>query len=265
MDMLESVWPAIYALLLGVGVWLGAVLTASLVRSFGAAGGSGIIFLTKIAAGWRKYRRGDQSDTINVTLNTCRNGTLCIDTLVADRELWDVWSNPYLVLRLRNAIKACTADDPVVKLRTKKGRNDYRAIYDPLISLIAERCTNEHSLDLAMGRAMQEHRFVIALTYEKLCDIRAQHFRAMVIYEPELLNFPVSPPAFERPEYATRFESLKAIADQYKRNPHIFGIVKMWRPGRDGKAADMNWSAPLARPLRVHDAPELRTRNPSGG
>jgi hypothetical protein len=254
--VLENIWPAIYALMLGAGVWLGAVLTASLVRSFGAAGGSGIIFLTRIATGWRKYHRGDQSDTINVTLNTTRDGRLRIDTLVADRELWDVWSNPYLVLRLRKAIKACTTEDPVVKFKNARSRNDYRAVYDPLISLIAERCTSEHSLDLAMGHPMQEHRFVIALTYEKLCDVRAQHFRAMVTYEPELLNFPASPPSFERPEYATRFETLKAIADQYRKSPEIFGIVKIWRPARVEEPEHMAWAAPIARP--AHVGSELR-------
>jgi hypothetical protein len=81
----------------------------------------------------------------------------------------------------------------------------------------------------------------------------------MVIYEPELLNFPASLPSFERPEYATRFETLKAIADQYRKNPEIFGIVKIWRPAREEEAEGMSWSAPLARPIRARGAPELRT------
>ena len=31
--------------------------------------------------------------------------------------------------------------------------DDYRATYAPLISLISEKCTNDDSIDLALGRA----------------------------------------------------------------------------------------------------------------
>ena len=38
----------------------------------------------------------------------------------------------------------------------------------PLISLISEKCANDNAIDLALGRPMEEHRFVVALTFEKL-------------------------------------------------------------------------------------------------
>ena len=66
--------------------------------------------------------------------------------------------------------------------------DDYRATYGPLISLISERCTNDNSLDLALGRPMDEYRFVIALTFEQLNSRRARHLRAMVIWEKALLE-----------------------------------------------------------------------------
>ena len=59
--------------------------------------------------------------------------------------------------------------------------DDYRATYAPLISLISEKCTNDDSIDLALGRPMDEHRFVIALTFEQLNMRRARHLRAMVM------------------------------------------------------------------------------------
>ena len=68
--------------------------------------------------------------------------------------------------------------------------DDYRATYAPLISLISEKCTNDDLIDLALGRAMDEHRFVIALTFEQLNNRRARHLRAMVIWEQALLNLP---------------------------------------------------------------------------
>ena len=34
--------------------------------------------------------------------------------------------------------------------------DDYRATYSPLISLVGEKCTNDNSVDLALGRPMDE-------------------------------------------------------------------------------------------------------------
>ena len=73
--------------------------------------------------------------------------------------------------------------------------DDYKATYGPLISLVSEKCTSNDSIDLALGRPMEEYRFVIALTYEQLSDRRARHLRAMVMWEESLLNLPTELPA----------------------------------------------------------------------
>jgi hypothetical protein len=77
---------------------------------------------------------------------------------------------------------------------------------------------------------MEEYRFVIALTYEKLSNLRARHLRAMVMWERSLLNLPADSPRFERKEHQTRFRTLQAIARQYRANPERFGVVNIWRP-----------------------------------
>ena len=255
---------------LGVlAVYLGAVFTGALVRSLGGAGSKGITLAGRYVSGWFYYLRGDDRDIVNVTLNMIVDGHLAFDTLVADRKVWFVWPNAYRVLLIRRAAKRTVGDNPVILFpqgkpqpKTRLGRfsrrcsdsihgmlasadiiengksrrvrlmpeNDYKATYGPLISLISEKCANDNAIDFALGRPMEEYRFVVALTYEKLHDRRARHLRAMVMWEPALLNLPEECPRVDFEEHKTRFRTLQAIARQYRAHPECFGIVKVWRP-----------------------------------
>jgi hypothetical protein len=261
--MTENLSQIFDGLLFGLGVlavYLGAVLTGALVRSLAGAGTKGLTVLGRHATGWLDYVRGDDRNTVNVTLNMVVDDHLKFDTIVADRRIWSVWPNAYRVHLIRRAAKRTTADDPVIKFPappranglggriastlasvkiTENGRrrrvplmreDDYRATYAPLISLISERCTNDDSLDLALGRPMNEFRFVIALTFEQLHSRRARHLRAMVMWEKALLELPREMPQVEVEEHKTRYRTLLAISEQYRRHPERFGIVKVWRP-----------------------------------
>jgi hypothetical protein len=274
-------------LLFGLGilaVYLGAVLTGALIRSLGGAGSKGLTVLGRYATGWLDYVRGDDRNTINVTLNMVVDGHLKFDTIVADRRIWSVWPNQYRVLLIRRAAKRTTTGNPVIifpeapPVRRRRGlggritdmlasvkvtengrsqrvrlirEDDYRATYAPLISLISEKCTNDDSIDLALGRPMEEHRFVVALTFEQLNSRRARHLRAMVMWEPMLLNLPDEMPRVDFEEHKTRYRTLQAISRLYRKHPERFGIVKVWRPKRADFAgriahpvADMAATAP---------------------
>ncbi len=253
-----------------LAVYLGAVFTGALIRSLGGAGSKGILLAGRYAQGWFDYLRGDDRDIVNVTLNMISDNHLKFDTLVADRRVWSVWPNAYRVALIRRAAKRTTAEHPVLRFakretvrpKTLLGRfrrraadrfygmlasgqivengrrrrvrltpeDDYKATYGPLISLVSETCSNDHSIDLSLGRPMSEHRFVIALTFEKLHDRRARHLRAMVMYEPTLLNLPAECPRVDFEEHRTRYRTLQAIARLYRTNPECFGIFKVWRP-----------------------------------
>ena len=108
--------------------------------------------------------------------------------------------------------------------------DDYRATYGPLISLVSEKSSNDNAIDLALGRPMQEFRFVVALTFEKLNNRRSRHMRAMVMWEEALLNLPAECPEVDFEEHKNRFRTLQAIAREYRSCPQHFGIVKIWRP-----------------------------------
>jgi hypothetical protein len=255
---------------LGVlAVYLGAVFTAVLIRSLGGAGTRGITVAGRYARGWFDYLRGDDRDIVNITLNIIVDDWLKFDTLVADRRIWFVWPNAYRQALIRRAAQQTTEENPVLifpegqlPARTFVGRvhnrcadwagnmlasvkiiqdgkerrvrlqreDDYKATYGPLINLVSEKCSNDHAIDLALGRSMDEYRFVIALTYEKLTDRRARHLRAMVMWEEALLNLPAECPHVEKEEHKTRFRTLQAIARQYRANPERFGTVSVWRP-----------------------------------
>jgi hypothetical protein len=251
-------------LLFGLGmlaIYVGAVLTGTLVRSLAGAGTKGLTVLGRHATGWLDYMRGDDRNTVNVTLNMVVDNHLKFDTIVADRRVWAVWPNAYRVHLIRRAARRTTADNPVLAFpqetlprngvsrrftealasvkvvengRSKRvpliREDDYRATYAPLISLISERCTNDDSLDLALGRPMDEFRFVIALTFEQLNSRRARHLRAMVMWEEALRTLPEEMPRVDSEEHRTRYRTLLAIARQYREQPERFGIVKVWRP-----------------------------------
>src|SRR5882757_9074413 len=259
-------------LLFGLGilaVYLGAVLTGALIRSLGGAGSAGLTLAGRYMQGWFDTLRGDDRNTINITLNMVVDNHLKFETLVADRRMWYVWPNTYRLQMIRRAAKRTTPDNPVVLFTEKRtpprsllGRinhrwwdrvtgmlasstvvengksqrvrliqeDDYKATYGPLISLVSEKCNNDNAIDLALGRPMEEYRFVIALTFEKLHNRRARHLRAMVIREEALRNLPTECPRVDFAEHKTRFRTLQAIARQYAASPDCFGIVKVWRP-----------------------------------
>lgn len=262
---------------LGVlAVYLGAVITGAIVRSLGGAGSKGLTAAGRYVRGWFFYLRGDDRDIINVTLNTIVDNRLKFDTLVADRRIWAVWPNAYRQAMIRRAAKRTTRSNPVVSFpkeppppKSRLGRlrrrlndrihglvasaevvengraqrvrlmreDDYRACYGPLINLVSEKCSNDNALDLALGRPMDEFRFVVALTFEQLHDRRARHLRAIVVWEETLRNFPDECPDVDAPEHRTRFRTLQSIARQYRAHPERFGIVNIWRPKAAGRMA----------------------------
>src|SRR6188474_2691444 len=113
----ENASQIVDGLLFGLGilaVYLGAVLTGAIIRSLGGAGSKGLTALGRYATGWLDYVRGDDRNTINVTLNMVADGHLKFDTIVADRRVWSVWPNAYRVHLIRRAAKRTTADNPVI-------------------------------------------------------------------------------------------------------------------------------------------------------
>src|SRR4026207_2193222 len=96
-DYVAQNWNQIVdGLLFGLGVlavYLGAVLTGAITRSLGGAGSKGLTVLGRYATGWLDYVRGDDRNTINVTLNMVVDGHLKFDTIAADRRHRAGWAD----------------------------------------------------------------------------------------------------------------------------------------------------------------------------
>src|SRR5436189_3765716 len=130
-------------LLFGLGVlavYLGAVLTGALIRSLGGAGSAGLNLVGRYMQGWFDYLRGDDRNTINVTLNMIVDDHLKFDTLVADRRIWYVWPNAYRVALIRRAAKRTTKDNPVVMFAEQRARP--RTIVERMRRGVGERITD---------------------------------------------------------------------------------------------------------------------------
>ena len=95
---------------------------------------------------------------------------------------------------------------------------------------------------------MEEYRFVIALTFEKLHNRRARHLRAMVMWEQSAAQPSAECPRVDFEEHETRYRTLQAIARQYRAHPECFGIVKIWRP------KELYSIAPSGRRATIRDA-----------
>src|SRR5262245_3735540 len=113
-DTLSQVW---HGVVFGFGVlagYLAAILSGSIIRSLGVAGGAGLTVAGKYVRGWRAYMRGEENEIVNITLNIVADDHLKFDTLVADRNINDVWTNPYHLGLIRAAAKKTTHNNPVL-------------------------------------------------------------------------------------------------------------------------------------------------------
>jgi hypothetical protein len=92
-DLAQNGGQVFDGLLFGLGilaVYVGAVLTGALIRSLGGAGSAGLTLAGRYMQGWFDTLRGDDRNTINITLNMVVDDHLKFETLVADRRLWYV-------------------------------------------------------------------------------------------------------------------------------------------------------------------------------
>ncbi len=86
-ETLSQVWDGVVFGLGVLAVYLGAILTGTIIRSLGGAGGAGLTFMGKYARGWRAYLRGEENEIVNITLNMVVDNHLKFDTIVADRNV----------------------------------------------------------------------------------------------------------------------------------------------------------------------------------
>jgi hypothetical protein len=178
-----------------------------------------------MALGWVFGRRKARSDwrkreflhRLNVSLNLLLPGEpLQIRTLL-EKTCDEVFLNAVAAENIATAARKTKPDNPLLPLP----KEDYWQYLNAALNEIAEKFSaGEIRRDL--GLPVTRATYLICLTCECAGDLRTRKVRAMVIQKKHLENLPATPPQFEHPRHSTRWDTLKVLAAEYKKNPWQF-------------------------------------------
>jgi hypothetical protein len=195
--------------------------------------GHWVKFLTGLAfmaVGWwigkrrarAEWRKKQFFDRLNISLNILTPGQpLLIRTLV-EKSCQEIFLNKVAVETVLDAAKRTTERNPILPLP----RNDYWYYLNAVLNEMAEKFSvGELRRDL--GQPVTTGRYLICLTSEAAGAIRTRKIRAMTVRKEVLLNLPADPPPFERPWHSNRWDTLKVLADEYRRDPEQFMEVEL--------------------------------------
>ena len=178
-----------------------------------------------MALGWVFGKRKARSDfrkreffhRLNVSLNLLTpNEPLQIRTLL-EKTCDEVFLNAVASENVANAARNTKADNPLLPLP----QVDYWQYLNAVLNEIAEKFSiGEIRRDL--GLPVTRGKYLICLTCECAGEMRTRKVRAMVIQKKHLENLPATQPKLEHASHVTRWETLKILAEQYKKNPWQF-------------------------------------------
>lgn len=178
-----------------------------------------------MALGWVFGKRKARSDwrkreffhRLNVSLNLLApNEPLQIRTLL-EKTCDEVFLNAVATENVANAARKTKPDNPLLPLP----QADYWQYLNAVLNEIAEKFSvGEIRRDL--GLPVTRGKYLICLTCECAGEMRTRKVRAMVIQKKHLENLPTTQPKLEHATHITRWETLKVLAEQYKKNPWQF-------------------------------------------
>lgn len=178
-----------------------------------------------MALGWYFGKRKARSDwrkreffhRLNISLNLLApNEPLQIRTLL-EKTCEEVFLNAVATENVANAARKTKPDNPLLPLP----QADYWQYLNAVLNEIAEKFSiGEIRRDL--GLPVTRAKYLICLTCECAGEMRTRKVRAMVIQKKHLQNLPATQPQLEHATHITRWETLKVMAEQYKKNPWQF-------------------------------------------
>lgn len=168
----------------------------------------------KARADWRKR---EFLHRINVSLNLLIPGEpLQIRTLL-EKMCEDVFLNAVATDAVANAARHTRPDNPLLPLP----QSDYWQYLNAVLNEVSEQFSvGEIRRDL--GLPVTRGKYLICLTCECAGEMRTRKVRAMVIQKKHLENFPAVQPKLEHASHVTRWETLRILSEQYKKNPWQF-------------------------------------------
>lgn len=107
--------------------------------------------------------------------------------------------------------------DPLLPLE----EDDAWYLLNAVLNEISEQFALGH-IKKDMGETVRSERYLICLTNERAGELKTRKIRAMVIQKKVLLALPEEIPKLESPQHATRYRTLKRLAEEYRGNPARF-------------------------------------------
>ena len=167
---------------------------------------------------WRTYvawTRKEFLGRLNISLNSIEDGVLKIRTLV-EKDLREVFLNRFAVEAIRKAAGRTTPENPLLPL----GDDDKWYLLNAVLNEVSEKFA-EGYLRRDMGQPVAAATYLVCLTNECAGGVRTRKVRAMVIAKETLLRLPERV-TFESPNHDTRVQTLRFLAEAYRRQPQDF-------------------------------------------
>jgi hypothetical protein len=185
--------------------------------------------------GWYFGKRKAHSDwlkheflhRLNVSLNlmipdASGQGHLLQIRTVLEKTCEDIFLNSVASDAVEKAARHTTAENPLLPLPQK----DYWYYLNSILNEVAEKfALGEIRRDL--GLPVTRGKYLICLTCECAGEMRTRKIRAMVIQKRYLENLPTAVPVLEHASHTTRWETLRTLAAEYKKNPWQFLEIEL--------------------------------------
>lgn len=178
----------------------------------------------KAHADWLKH---EFLHRLNVSLNLmlpnpAGEGHFLQIRTILEKSCEDIFLNSVASDTAEKAARNTTPTNPLLPLPQK----DYWYYLNSVLNEVAEKfALGEIRRDL--GLPVTRGKYLICLTCECAGEMRTRKIRAMVIQKQYLENLPETTPSLEHPTHVTRWETLKILAAEYKKNPWQFLEIEL--------------------------------------
>ena len=172
--------------------------------------------------GYRAKKQWEQRkffDRLNISLNVIEGGYLRIRTILED-PLPRIFLNKAAADLVLKAAKKTTLEDPILPLK----KEDRWFVNNEILNQISEQFSDA-LIRFDMGKPVDCHQYIIAMTCEKAGAVRTQKVRAMLVKKETLLNLGDTMPKLEAEQHSVRWETLNIMAERYKKDPEEFITV----------------------------------------
>jgi hypothetical protein len=173
---------------------------------------------------WGRYKASRQwhakefLDRIIVSLNIFADGYLKIRT-VLERSVEEVFLNRLAIDKVEAAARATTPDNPIMPI----AKPDRWFLLNFVLNAVAEHFVAGNIRQDA-GQSVNVVKYALFLTCELVGEERIRKIRAMMVRLDVLEKFPYTDtmPKLENPWHADRIKTLRAAAEQYRKEPDNF-------------------------------------------